>query len=283
MASLPYIHIPTFHVGPREVTPFGIIVASGILLAMWMANKYAERNGLDDETTRWLGFRLVVWGFLACHVFNTLFYEWNRFLDDPLLMLKVWDGISSWGGIIGGALALTIYARIKKLDRMAWGDWAAYGAIGGWMPGRFACVVAHDHVGYPTDFPLAVDFPPGTYWFDLKAEVTIRAHDLGLYEFFGVVLPLFIIILLLERKKPRRPGLLLGVLAVGYSVPRFFLEFLRRVESDPRYFGLTFAQYCCIIGLVAGIWLLFRKPRPAPATPVEPATAEPAGKKSSAK
>jgi phosphatidylglycerol---prolipoprotein diacylglyceryl transferase len=231
---------------------------------------------------RWLGIRLLIWGFLACHVFNTLFYEWDRFVEDPLLMLKVWDGISSWGGVIGGSIALYVYTGMKGLDRLRWADMGAYGAIGGWVPGRAACAIVHDHVGYPTDFALGVDFPgrvdlPGTvndvagrYPFDRTAEHVIRAHDLGLYETL-ILLPIFVAVVLLERWKGRKPGFLVGFLAVTYTIPRFFLEFLRRPETDPRHFGLTFAQYCCIAGLVGGIWLLAR-PRSselAPATVVD--------------
>jgi phosphatidylglycerol---prolipoprotein diacylglyceryl transferase len=265
MALVPFIDIPVLDLGPVDLQPFGILVAMGVLLGTWMGRKYSERNGLDDDTMRYLGIRVLVWGFIACHVFNTLFYEWERFQDDPLLMLKVWDGISSWGGVIGGGLALYLYTTIRKLDRLAWADWAAYGAIGGWVPGRLACAVVHDHLGYPTSFPLGVNFPPHKYPFDKASDVTIRAHDLGLYEFIYLV-PLFFVIVLLERKKVRKPGLLLGVLAVGYSVPRFFLEFLRRPETDPRYYGLTFAQYACVAAVIAGYMLLKRTPRAAPPT-----------------
>lgn len=279
MALIPFIDIPVLDLGPVDLQPFGILVAMGVLLGTWMGRKYSERNGLDEDTMRYLGIRVLVWGFLACHVFNTLFYEWERFQRDPLLMLKVWDGISSWGGVIGGGLALYLYTTIKKLDRLAWADWAAYGAIGGWVPGRLACAVVHDHLGYPTSFPLGVNFPPHKYPFDKASDVTIRAHDLGLYEFIYLV-PLFFVIVLLERKKVRKPGLLLGVLAIGYSVPRFFLEFLRRPETDPRYYGLTFAQYACIIAVIAGYMLLKRTPRPG--TPAKAESSEEQARRSAA-
>ena len=275
MKLLPHIDIPTLGKGKIAIQPFGILVASGVLLATWMARKYAERNRLDEDVLRWLGIRLLVWGWLACHVFNTFFYEWDRFVDDPLLLLKVWDGISSWGGVIGGAVAFYVYTGIKKMDRLRWADLCAYGAIGGWMPGRGACAVVHDHLGYPTDFVLGVDFPPGTYAFDKMSAVTIRAHDLGLYEFL-VLIPIFIAMLLLERWKGRRPGFLLGFLAVTYSVPRFMLEFLRRPEADPRYFGLTFAQYACILAFIAGVVVLVKSRKREPGLPEEVPAAEPA-------
>jgi phosphatidylglycerol:prolipoprotein diacylglycerol transferase len=263
----PYFHIPVLDLGPVDLQPFSVLVASGVLLGTWMARKYSERNGLDEDTMRSLGIQLLVWGFISCHVLNTAFYEWDRAMgpwvskEQPgwVLWFMMWDGISSWGGIIGGGLALYVYTSIRRLDRLAWADWAAYGAIGGWVPGRLACALVHDHLGYPTSFPLAVEFPPHQYTFDQASSAVIRAHDLGLYELMYLV-PLFLVIVVLERVKRRKPGLLMGVLAVGYSVPRFFLEFLRRPESDPRYYGLTFAQFSCIAAVIGGIMLLRRKP-----------------------
>jgi phosphatidylglycerol:prolipoprotein diacylglycerol transferase len=259
MAILPYVDVPNIHIaGPVQITSFGLLVAAGVMFGSWMGARYARRNGLDEDAMRYLSIRLIVWGFIACHVFNTLFYEWDRFQEEPLLMLKIWDGISSWGGVIGGALALYVYTGIRKLDRLRWGDWAGYAAIAAWVPGRLACAVVHDHLGYPTDFGLAVDFPPHKYPFDKMSAEVVRAHDLGLYEIMYLV-PLLLVVVILERWRGRRPGFLIGFVAVAYSVPRFFLDFLRRTESDPRYLYLTFAQWACIGGVLLGIRLLRRR------------------------
>jgi phosphatidylglycerol:prolipoprotein diacylglycerol transferase len=278
MSAFPYIDIPTYDLGPVTLQPFGPLVAAGVLLGVWMGRKYCERNNLDEEGMRYLGIRLLVWGFIACHVFNTLFYEWDRFQRDPWLMLKIWDGISSWGGVIGGGAALYLYTTYKKMDRLRWADWAAYGAIGGWVPGRLACAVVHDHIGNPTTFALGVDFPPHDYPFNRASSAVIRAHDLGLYEFLFLI-PIFLAMVLLERWKGRKPGFLLGFLAVSYSIPRFFLEFLRRPETDPRYVGLTFAQWACILAIIGGWMLLRRKAHPLPTAIVEPEPAPSAGGK----
>src|SRR5690606_5848372 len=97
------------------------------------------------------------------------------------------------------------------------------------------------------------------YPFDRSAEV-IRAHDLGLYEFF-VWVALLLALVLLERWKGRKPGFLLGFLAVAYSIPRFFFEYLRFSETDPRYAGLTFAQWSSIAFFVWGLWLILAPAR----------------------
>lgn len=263
----PYIDVPT-NVGPINI--FGILLAVGVLFGSWMARKYCERNGLDDETLRWFGIRLIVWGFIGSFVLNTAFYEWSQFTDDPWDVIKKL-GISSYGAAVAGTIAFFVYSHIKKLDRRKWSDMAAWGAAGGWLFGRLGCALVHDHVGYKSDFALAVDFPGkvgqtlGKYPFDRHATETIRAHDLGLYEFF-LWCVLIVALVLLERWKGRRPGFLMGFMAFAYSIPRFLFEFLRPDITDPRYGGLTFAQWASIAAFFIGLWLMFgpMKPRTEP-------------------
>jgi phosphatidylglycerol---prolipoprotein diacylglyceryl transferase len=251
-AGFPYIDLPN-SIGPINL--FGILLAIGVLFGSWMGRKYCERNGLDEETLRWFGIRIIVWGFIGSFVLNTVFYEWDAFSKDP------WDvtkklGISSYGAMVAGTIAFLAYGHWKKLDRRKWADMAAWGAAGGWLFGRLGCAVVHDHTGFKTDFPLGVDYPPGKYFLERNAHETIRAHDLGLYEFF-LWCVIIVVLVLLERWKGRRPGFLMGVMAVMYSVPRFLFEFLRPSVTDPRYGGLTFAQWSAIVMFLVGLYLLF--------------------------
>ena len=247
---IPYIDIPTLHlVGPLSIQPFGVLVAAGVFFGTHMGRKYAERYRLDGEDLRWLGVRVVVWGFIVCHLVDVLLYTPERLKEDPLLLFKVWEGISSYGGIVGGAGAFIYFAKRRGLHPWRWVDAVVYGFVPGMVLGRAACAVAHDHIGFRSDFPLAVDFPadrfPGG-----------PAHDLGLYEMF-VWLAIFLVFLGLSRWEGRRPGTLLATWALLYAPPRFFLEFLRRPESDPRYAGLTPAQHLAIVTFAFGLWLVY--------------------------
>jgi phosphatidylglycerol:prolipoprotein diacylglycerol transferase len=288
VAGFPYIDLPT-NIGPINL--FGVLLAIGVLFGSWLARVYCERNGLEDETLRWFGIRLIVWGFIGSFVLNTVFYEWDAFAHDP------WDvtkklGISSFGAIVAGAIAFMVYTGLKKMDRRRWADMAAWGAAGGWLFGRLGCALVHDHVGARSDFPLAVDFPGrvgntlGKFPFDRHATETIRAHDLGLYEFF-LWCVLLLALVLLERWKGRRPGFLMGFLAVFYSIPRFLFEFLRPDLTDPRYGGLTFAQWGSIAAFVVGLYLLFgpikNRNEPLPEAVASEAKPKPGPKKPAAK
>jgi phosphatidylglycerol:prolipoprotein diacylglycerol transferase len=229
-----------------------------VLFGSWLGRKYVERHQMDDEELRFIGIRIIVIGFIGCHIFNAIFYEPDKLLGygkyaaegpDPLLLLRVWEGISSWGDVVSGAMAFFYYTHKRGLNRMRWADACAMGTIGGFLFGRLACSVVHDHIGYPSDFFLAVNFPADRF-------PGVPAHDIGLYEFFGLV-PLFVAMLLLDLYWKKRPaGFLIAFMAIVYSAPRFFLENLRRPDSDPRYFGLTFGQFTSIFGLVVGIYLM---------------------------
>ncbi len=277
MDGLPYIDIPqTF--GP--IKTFGVLLAVGLLFAIWLGRRYARRNGLDEDTMQWLGVRLIGWGLLGSVVLNLVFYEWAAFLADPWNVTKAL-GISSYGAIVSAAIAFFYYTRKKGLDRRQWADMAAWGVCGGWLLGRLGCALAHDHVGIKTDSPFGVNFPPGRYPFERSSEVVIRAHDLGLYEFL-LWIPLLLMVVVLERRKSRRPGFLLGVLAVVYSIPRFLFEFLRLERTDPRYGGLTFAQWASIAAFATGLWLLFGPRRESVAATPEPPAEPPPRKRQSA-
>jgi phosphatidylglycerol:prolipoprotein diacylglycerol transferase len=303
---IPYLHIPSLF---GIIQPFGVLVVCGIFLGTYLAAKYVERNGMDEETNRWLGVRLIVWGFLACHLFNVVFYEWDRLWGigrhaaarlepgwigfDWKMVLNPFDGISSWGGLVGGAIAFFVYTKKAGLGKLRWADAMAMGAVGGWVPGRAACAVAHDHTAGATDFILGIKVPADVAkWKDVPGLVKQHAgqtiHDLGWYEFL-ILLPILGIMLLLARLPDRKPGMLMGAFAVIYSIPRFFIDFLRLEQTDPRYGGLTFAQWCCLVALALGITLLLQPrekaaaagkidlpdPRPVPA----PAGGQGKGKK----
>ena len=256
MSGLPYIDIPQ-KLGP--VSTFGLLLVVGLLFAGALTRRYARRNGEDLDTLAWLTTRVVAWGFFGAIALDIAFYEPAAFMEAPWETIKKL-GISSYGGGLAGALAFIVYAGRKGLDRRRWGDLLAYGVSGGYLFGRLGCAVAHDHLGRKTDFALGVNVPPGRYPFD-RADHVIRAHDLGLYEFFLWIV-IVAALLVLERWRGRRPGFLVGFMAVVYSPPRFFLEFLRLESSDPRYGGLTFAQWASIGIFIAGMFLLLKKPGP---------------------
>jgi phosphatidylglycerol:prolipoprotein diacylglycerol transferase len=262
---IPYFNLPVPKIGPLEIHAFGVLVATGILLGSQRVQYRGRQLGLSDELTSSLATWVVVGGFIVAHIFDVLAYSPAEFLQDPTILFKVWRGISSFGGFLGALIAMLIWQRRHGVRLLVLSDALLYGLATGWFFGRLGCFTAHDHPGRYTDFFLAVRYPDGP------------KHDLGLEEalFTGALMVLFLV-LSRKRRRPARIGLYAALATITYGPVRFALDFLR-VEgtsgADPRYFGLTPAQYGCIAVFLVGAVLLAKILRnPEYATPAPPAT-----------
>jgi len=259
---IPYLDAPTL--GP--FTTFGVLAMLGVMFGLIAGARHAEKLGLDPVRVRRMALCCGIGGLLGAHYMDLFLYQpgWSERSDAVWRFLNPTAGISSYGGVIGGTIGFFVFAyahrRPRVTHRLRYADAALVAVLVLLTFGRGGCASVHDHVGVATDFALAVDFPAGN-----PTGVVGPHHDLGLYE-----LGLFAIlsagaVLLLRR--PRRPGWIIAMVGLGYAVPRFFLDFLRREASDPRYQGLTPAQWSCIATVLASLALfawLHRHREPPP-------------------
>ncbi|MFW2386960.1 MAG: prolipoprotein diacylglyceryl transferase [Polyangiales bacterium] len=247
-----------------SIQPFGVLVATGVLLGAWVAGRFAQRNDLDPVATGDLVTYAVVTGFILGYFLNGFFYERETFMEilrDPSLLFSTWLGLSSYGGFFGGILGCFIWRYRTKKELLPYANAVCFGLPVGWLFGRTGCFVVHDHPGKVTDFALAVsDYRFGDPPFEPR-------HDLGLYE---VIFSLAIIALFftLERTKRRPVGFYCVLLPLVYAPVRFCLDFLRAAPlegGDVRYGGLTPAQWSSIAMVAVGlaVWQLAVKPRMA--------------------
>lgn len=271
-AGIPYFTLP--ELGPFQ--PFGIMVAIGLLLGVNFVYRRTERLGFDLEHARKLVFWCAACGFVGAHVFEVLAYQPESLREDPLLLLKIWTSMSSFGGFLGGTAGFFIYARRNRLPLRVWADTIMYGLVPGMVFGRLGCAIVHDHIGKATTFPLAQNYTEAVIrehgYRHIASEPGLH-HNLGLYEFL-FLLVLWGVILRLDRK-PRQPGLLVAAAVAMYMPVRFSMEFLRLEVLDRRYAGLTFAQWVAIGMSAVAVYLvmtMLRSPLPA-AQPVAGASA----------
>lgn len=256
--NLPFVSIPDGHLGPIPIHPFGLLVATGIIVGNILARKRAHMLGIPEQKFESLVFWTVGTGIVLSHVLDTIFYHPDVLVRDPLELIKVWNGLSSFGGFFGAALGFWLYTRRAGIDRLRAADAIAYGLPVGWLFGRAGCAVVHDHPGRLSHSWFAVDFgqhPPGGVRFDL-----------GLIEF--LLTPLLILTVMLVARATTRQGAVIASLCLAYAPIRFGLDFLRAGPGeggDPRYGGLTPGQWACFILLGLGVYLATRPNQKLPA------------------
>ena len=289
---IPFADLPPLRFGPLTVQVFGLTVAVAVLVGLAIARRRFARFGLDPAIGERMATWLLVGGFVGAHLFAVLFYFPGEVARDPWLLVRVWEHISSFGGMIGGLLGTVLYLwlRAPGLDghqRWAYLDVAAFVFPFSLAVGRVGCALVHDHPGRVTDSPLAVSLESEPAQ-DLIAYAYAAAgradhlpppsslpalgfHDLGLYE--AAYLAVFALPALIWLDRKARPaGFSLCAFVVLYMPVRFGLDFLR--VSDATYGGLTPAQWVASAALVAVLFLWRRVRRNAPAESFRDRSAE---------
>ncbi len=269
-ALIPYIEIPTYTLvenppllgAPLKLQPFGPLVATGVILGWRQCLKYAKAKDIDEVLFRDYMFWVLVTAFVVSHWVSVIFYFPDQISDDPWVLLKVWNGLSSVGGFFGAFIGMMVYLKMKKQPIMVYADASIFGLMLGWCFGRAGCSVVHDHPGRVVEQSnlLAVGpWPDGTW-----------RYDLGLLELMFIVTLASTIYFLVDWRT-KRPGWLVGLVATVYAPYRFLLDFARADEAamgvigtpDARYAGLTPAQWFTVSFFLAGLWLLFvRRAKP---------------------
>ncbi len=225
-----------FWLGPLYVRFYGIIIMLGVLAATWLASKEAKRRGLDPEIVLdgliWVVIAGVI-GARLWHIFTPTPTDvaagltTHYYLTHPLAAINIRSGgLGVPGAVIGGAIAIILYARRKNLDVVIWLDVAAPGVALAQAIGRWGNFANQELYGPPTDLPWGIFIEP-QYRLPAYAAYT-HFHPLFLYESLWNLLNMAILLFVGRRFEDKLiPGdIFLGYLVL-YPLGRFLLEFIR--------------------------------------------------------
>jgi phosphatidylglycerol---prolipoprotein diacylglyceryl transferase len=261
---LPYLRVPDLLVLPARafydawpsydfvVHPFGLMVVFG--LGLWTVLTISECQRRQLSTVDALSFLLFLaaFGFVGSHVIELVCYHPDRIRREPMALLRIWGGQSSFGGFLGAAVGAWAWRAYSKLSVTPYAEAVASALPSAWFFERLGCAMVHDHPGPLSSAWWAVAYPGGA------------RLDMGLLEAV-FVLPLAVAFLWL-RRTPRQGRYFLGRLCTYYAPLRFTLDFWRAkdlVGSDVRYFQMTPAQWGSVALLMVGIVFLAEGARAA--------------------
>jgi phosphatidylglycerol---prolipoprotein diacylglyceryl transferase len=235
---IPFLN-QTFH-----IYFYGILITLGVIAAAFLAQAEAKRRGMNPEFVWDALFWVVLAGIVGARIWHVLIPGSEILIPDPTTgklvnpyfvggVPRILDminlrkgGLGIPGAVIGGALALWIYCRQKKISFLAWADITAPGVALAQAIGRWGNFFNQELVGYPTNLPWKMYIDPqhrpaGFTQYDYF-------QPLFLYESLLNVVSMAILLWLARRfEKWLKPGDIFYLYACFYAVIRFSLEFLR--------------------------------------------------------
>ena len=253
--------------GPIDIHWYGLLIVWGIIFAIALTFKLASYYNIKKETIVDLAFWLIISGVIGARIYF-IFLELPYYLVYPLDMFKPWQGgLAIHGAIIGGALALWLYARKYKLNFWLLASLIVPGLALAQAIGRWGNYFNQELFGYPTNLAWSVPIDLINRPFAYLSEQYF--HPVFLYELLGnllIFIILIIIHLIIIRKvtsyelRVTSYKLLVICYLICYSFLRFFLEFWR-IDETPVIFNLRFPQLISLIiiflSLIYLIYLFF--------------------------
>ncbi len=244
-----------FKLGRFELRWYSTLIALGILIDYLIARWYFKRRGWNPEHLDEALLLGVIFGIIFARVYYVIF-EWDYFKNHPSEIFKVWHGgIAIHGGFLGAIFAVWLYTRLKKdvsftfvegLDVMGWLFPLAQG-IGRW--GNF---FNYEAFGYPTDLPWKMFVPQSHRPPQFLSNEFF--HPTFLYESVWDF-TVFAILTAYVLKHYRKPGEVVSLYLVMYSMGRIMVESLR---TDSLWLGsIRMAQLFSAIAMILGaLWYL---------------------------
>jgi phosphatidylglycerol:prolipoprotein diacylglycerol transferase len=246
---------PEIDLGPITLQTFGLMMGLGFVVAGLAASRFLKELGKPVDWAYEMVFAALVGGIVGARLWWVV-ENWSEAKDDVLSSLFSGAGLVWYGGAIGGALAVLLWAWRRKFLTLSMFDVAAVPLAAGYAIGRIGCQLAGDgDYGIAWDGPWAMAYPDGT------VPTTEEVHPTPVYE----TLVMGLVAILLWRWRHRwRPGTLFGLYLVLAGAERFLVEFVRRNEEV--WVGLTQPQLLSIAMMAGGAVWIWRVNRSAERT-----------------
>lgn len=251
-----------FHFGRFFLPTYGLLVATGVLVGLWVSVRNSARQGISPEKAWNLGILVVLAGILGAKVLYIL-VDWSYYTRHPAEIFSL--GTLQAGGVFSGGLLAALlvaawYIRKHQLPTLATCDAFAPGLALGHAIGRVGCFAAGCCYGKETHTFWGVTFTNPLANLRVGTPLNVPLEPTQLLESAVELANFFILMWLLKRRK--FDGQVIGAYLFLYGIARFFLEFLRGDPGRGVVFGgvMSGTQLISIFLVLAGGLLWYVRP-----------------------
>ncbi len=251
---------PYFRLGPLTIHWYGVIIATGFLLAVLYCSRRAPEFGMTADNV----FDVILLGVPLAIVCARVYYvafSWSEYASDPISVLYIWrGGLGMYGVIFGAVLATVIFCRWKKLSLLAFLDMVCFGFLIGQTLGRWGNFMNREAFGRTTDIfcRMVLTTPSGTVW---------SVHPTFLYESVWNLIG-FTLMHFYSKKHRTYDGQMFLIYLSWYGFGRMLIEGLRTDSLMIGSTGIRVSQLVSAVLFVASAAILLynkykRRPDPA--------------------
>jgi phosphatidylglycerol:prolipoprotein diacylglycerol transferase len=237
-----------FQVGPFVIRWYGILMATAIVVGLWLGHRQARREGLPADDFISVAQWSILAGLVGARLYEVIF-NWDYYGQYPTKIIAVWEGgLAIHGGLIAGPLVGAWLAHRWRVPVLRGLDIAAPCVAIGQAIGRWGNFFNEEAFGRPTDLPWKLYISPSHRPKELMQEEFF--HPTFLYESLWD-LAVFLFLWGIRRRFQSRPGALFFSYVGLYSVGRFLIESLR---LDSFWLGsIRVPQLASVVGIAIAI------------------------------
>jgi phosphatidylglycerol:prolipoprotein diacylglycerol transferase len=244
--------LPRIDVGPVDLQTFGICFAAAFLASGGLLGRRLVELGRPPDWAYEAVFAALVGGLVGSRL-DYMVQNWDKVSGDLLGSIFSGAGLVWFGGLVGGAAGVLLWAYRRGFAGATLADACAAPLALGYAVGRVGCQLSGDgDYGVPSSLPWAMSYPDGT------VPTTQEVHPTPVYE----TLTMGVVAVVLWRLRDRlAPGGLFALYLVLAGTERFLVEFVRR--NDVLAAGLTLPQVISVVMIAGGsAWLLTHRRGP---------------------
>ena len=238
--------------GPLTIHYYGLIIATGLMLAVMYSCKRSDQFGLKEDDVLDGVLWITPFAIVCARIYYCVF-SWHEFAANPISALYIWNGgIAIYGGVLGAVLGMAVFCRIKKIKLATVLDLVMLGFLIGQSIGRWGNFFNREAFGAPTESFLRM----GLY--NTLTQSWEFYHPTFLYESVWNAAG-FVLLHFLSKKRKYDGQIALGY-AAWYGLGRAMIEGLR---MDSLYWGpfrvsQVLAGISCIAAVSVLLWQWFK-------------------------